>query len=71
MRGRNSDNTLFNAVHGWTPQTKLEDGLRKTYAWIKEQIRLEREKGNTEDFIKSKVVKQTADALDTLEIDGC
>lgn len=38
VRGRNSDNTLIKKTFGWAPQTKLEDGLRKTYEWISKQI---------------------------------
>jgi nucleoside-diphosphate-sugar epimerase len=34
VRGRNSDNTLIKEKFGWAPSTKLEDGLRETYAWI-------------------------------------
>jgi len=39
--GRNSDNTLINEKLGWAPEDDLENGLLKTYQWIKEQ----REKG--------------------------
>ncbi|MCK4821340.1 NAD-dependent epimerase/dehydratase family protein [bacterium] len=38
VRGRNSDNSLLREVLGWEPQVTLEEGLAKTYAWIKEQI---------------------------------
>ena len=67
VRGRNSDNTLIKKVLGWAPNTTLNDGLKKTYEWIKKQIAIEREKGNNDDFIKSKVVQQKEDALNDLE----
>ncbi|MFN8160097.1 MAG: NAD-dependent epimerase/dehydratase family protein [Solirubrobacterales bacterium] len=38
VRGRNSDNSLIQSVHGWAPSTPLREGMRKTYAWIAEQV---------------------------------
>ena len=34
VRGRNSDNTLIKKVFGWEPDTRLADGMAKTYEWI-------------------------------------
>lgn len=38
VRGRNSDNTLVKKLLKWEPNTPLEEGLKQTYLWIKEQI---------------------------------
>jgi GDP-D-mannose 3',5'-epimerase len=38
VRGRNSDNTMILEKLGWEPTISLEDGLEKTYAWIREQL---------------------------------
>jgi GDP-D-mannose 3',5'-epimerase len=38
VRGRNSDNRLIREKLGWDFSTTLEDGLRKTFDWINEQI---------------------------------
>ena len=38
VRGRNSDNTLIKEKLGWSPTKPLDDGIRKTYLWIKEQM---------------------------------
>jgi GDP-D-mannose 3', 5'-epimerase len=37
VNGRNSDNTLINKVFNWEPDTKLRDGMEKTYTWIYDQ----------------------------------
>lgn len=38
VRGRNSDNTLIAQKLGWAPDFSLEQGMRRTYWWIVEQI---------------------------------
>lgn len=39
VRGRNADLTLVKKVLGWRPSVSLEEGIRKTYRWIEDQIR--------------------------------
>jgi nucleoside-diphosphate-sugar epimerase len=38
VRGRNSDNTLITARLGWAPSVRLEDGMRRTYEWIYQEM---------------------------------
>lgn len=38
VRGRNSDNKLIKEKLDWTPSQKLEEGLEKTFNWIKNQV---------------------------------
>jgi GDP-D-mannose 3',5'-epimerase len=38
VRGRNSDNTRLREVLQWEPQISLEEGLRRTYTWIEQQV---------------------------------
>lgn len=38
VRGRNSDNRLIREKLDWAPSGALRDGLRKTYAWIAQQV---------------------------------
>ena len=38
VRGRNSDNALISKLLGWTPSTRLEDGMEKTYRWVHDQL---------------------------------
>ncbi len=39
VRGRNSDNTKLREVLQWEPKISLENGLKKTYDWIEQQIK--------------------------------
>lgn len=37
VRGRNADITLAKKVLGWTPKISLEDGLSRTFVWVRSQ----------------------------------
>lgn len=37
VAGRNSDNTFIKRILSWEPNTPLEEGMKKTYQWIKKQ----------------------------------
>jgi len=39
VRGRRSDNTLFEKNIGWSPSQKLKIGMEKTFAWIENMTR--------------------------------
>ena len=39
VRGRNSDNARLREVLQWEPRISLEEGLRRTYTWIEQQVR--------------------------------
>jgi GDP-D-mannose 3',5'-epimerase len=59
VRGRNSDNTRIKQVLGWEPATKLADGLKRTYFWIKDQVEVVKAGGGDVNAMgTSKVVKQ-------------
>src|SRR5262249_55592384 len=38
VRGRNSHNELIKRQQNWAPDAPLTAGLKKTYAWIREQV---------------------------------
>jgi GDP-D-mannose 3',5'-epimerase len=42
VRGRNSDNRLIKEKLGWAPAMTLQEGLTKTYPWIKNLVDLAR-----------------------------
>lgn len=42
VRGRNSDNKLIRERLGWAPSQPLVEGVRRTYAWIEEQVKATR-----------------------------
>jgi GDP-D-mannose 3', 5'-epimerase len=39
VRGRNADLTLLKKVLKWEPQISLEEGMKKTYKWIENEVR--------------------------------
>lgn len=47
VRGRNSDNTRLERTLNWRPSITLRDGIKQTYTWIEEQVRLALSKGET------------------------
>jgi nucleoside-diphosphate-sugar epimerase len=38
VRGRNSDNTHLREVLKWEPKLTLEEGLKRTYTWVEQQV---------------------------------
>ena len=46
VRGRNADLTLVKKVLRWEPQISLEEGLDRTYRWIKKMIDEKSKSGN-------------------------
>ena len=40
VRGRNSENTLYENKIGWRVSLPLVDGMKKTFSWIDEQVKL-------------------------------
>lgn len=45
VAGRNSDNTFIKRTLGWAPGLPLEEGMKRTYAWIEQQY-IGRKAGN-------------------------
>ena len=64
VRGRNSNNVLIKKQLGWEPSIRIEDGLKKTYFWIKGEIEKQAKEGKSvESFSKSEIVQQVDDSL--------
>jgi nucleoside-diphosphate-sugar epimerase len=40
VRGRNSDNTKILDFLNWQPEISLQEGLKKTYDWIDQQVKI-------------------------------
>eukprot|EP00928_Gymnodinium_smaydae_P070795 TRINITY_DN54562_c0_g1_i1.p1 TRINITY_DN54562_c0_g1~~TRINITY_DN54562_c0_g1_i1.p1 ORF type:complete len:401 (+),score=136.39 TRINITY_DN54562_c0_g1_i1:62-1204(+) len=67
VRGRNSDNTLIREKLGWEPSIALEDGIAKTYEWIKSQVEIDRAAGiDVSLYASSKLVVQSVESLQNL-----
>jgi len=43
VRGRNADLTLVKKTLDWEPKVSLEEGLEKTYRWIEEQVKKDKQ----------------------------
>ena len=43
VKGRNSDNTLYEQKIGWRVSEPLINGIERTYKWINEQVKLSKE----------------------------
>lgn len=59
VRGRNSNNDLIRERLGWAPSTRLVDGLRATYDWVKVQVARDQANGldvHGPDYSSSRVV---------------
>merc|ERR1712038_1079815 len=64
VRGRTSNNELIKKELGWEPTIPIEEGLKKTYFWIKGEIEREEKEGKkVSDFSKSEIVQQVDDTL--------
>lgn len=64
VRGRTSNNELIKKELGWEPTIPIEEGLKKTYFWIKGEIETQKKDGkDVSDFSKSEIVQQVDDSL--------
>ena len=57
VRGRNSNNDFVKKNLDWEPKISLEDGLKRTYDWIFDHIKKEKEQGiDVIHYVKSNIV---------------
>eukprot|EP01068_Selenidium_serpulae_P000469 Selendium_serpulae@DN1074_c0_g1_i1.p1 len=64
VRGRTSNNELIKKQLGWEPTLRIEEGLKTTYFWIKEEIAKQQTEGkNVAQFATSEIVEQVDDSL--------
>jgi len=61
VKGRNSDNTLLKQNLKWAPACRLEDGMRKTVAWVQTQV-AKLDEAKQQSLVSSEIVR-TEDAL--------
>ena len=52
VRGRNSNNDLVREKLGWDYEQTLEEGIRKTYEWIKEQVDSRKARTQNPEYIE-------------------
>jgi nucleoside-diphosphate-sugar epimerase len=62
VRGRNSDNTRLRDVLGWEPRISLEEGFKRTYAWIDSQVRAAERRGASVALATPSIVGRRASA---------
>jgi GDP-D-mannose 3',5'-epimerase len=64
VRGRTSNNELIKKELGWEPLIPIEEGLKKTYFWIKGEIEAQEKAGKDVSKLSvSEIVQQTDDSL--------
>ena len=52
VRGRNSNNDLVREKLGWDYEQTLEEGIAKTYEWIKEQVESRKPRIEKEEYVE-------------------
>jgi len=63
VRGRNSNSKLILEKLKWEPTITIDEGLKKTYFWIKDELEKALKEDPGADFSKSVIVQQVDDSL--------